>query len=72
MDSIDVAQRRQQEAIDQALAARRQPVAGRAHCANADCGEPISKVRQQMGAQLCIDCQRDREQRAQSCARGAV
>lgn len=72
MDMIEVAQRRQMEEIDHALAARPPHADGRTHCANADCGEPIAPVRQQMGAQLCIDCQRASEQRAQPCARGAI
>jgi hypothetical protein len=72
MDVIDVAQRRQQEEIDHALAARAGKPSGRAHCANLDCGEAITPIRQQMGAQLCIDCQRASELRAQSCARGAI
>lgn len=67
-----MAQRRQMEDIDHALAARPAQAYGRTHCANADCGEPIAPVRQQMGAQLCIDCQRANEQRAQPCARGAI
>lgn len=72
MDTIDVAQRRQQEEIDHALLARPALSAGRAHCANLDCGEPIAPVRQQMGATLCIDCQRAIEREAQQCARTAV
>jgi len=72
MDAIDVAQRRQQEEIDQALASRKVAVAGRKHCANVDCGEAIAPIRQQMGATLCIDCQRDTEREAQRCARTAV
>lgn len=72
MDVIDTAQRRQQEEIDYALAARPAPVAGRSTCANLDCNFPVSLVRQKMGAQLCIACQRDAEQEAQRCARGAV
>lgn len=42
MDEIDVAQRLQQEEIDHALAARRTPVMGLAHCEQRDCCEPIS------------------------------
>lgn len=72
MDAIDVAQRRQQDDIDHALAGRAPKPAGRSICANLDCGEPIASVRQQMGAQLCIECQRDAEREAQRCARGAV
>lgn len=72
-DVIDVAQRRQQEEIDHALAARK-PVTElplRLCCVNPDCGEPISDVRQLMHAQLCLDCQRDAEQALKSCHRGA-
>lgn len=75
MDIIDVAQRRQQEEIEHALSARRSGAPdkpARTHCVRADCGEPISDVRQQMHAQLCIDCQRDAELAAKSCARGAI
>lgn len=72
-DVIDVAQRRQQEDIDLALAARTPPTdrPRRLHCVNPACGEPISEVRQRMHAQLCLDCQRDAEQAVKSCGRGA-
>lgn len=72
MDVIDTSQRRQQEEIDHALAERKPPGEGRTHCANLDCGEPIVTLRQQMGAVLCIDCQRDAERETRQCARGAV
>lgn len=72
MDTIDEAQRRQQEEIEQALSARRPAKAGRECCANQDCGEPIAPFRQQLGAQLCLDCQRAAEREAQSWARKAV
>ncbi|WEN13684.1 hypothetical protein PY254_10540 [Rhodanobacter sp. AS-Z3] len=72
MDVIDVAQRRQQEDIDHVLASRKPTGAGRTHCANLDCGEAIAPIRQQMGATLCIDCQRDAEQGTHACARTAV
>lgn len=71
-DVIDVAQQRQQDDIDIALAARKPAGAGRAFCANAVCDEPISEVRRALGAQLCIDCQHDAERSAQRCARGAA
>ena len=71
MDVIDLAQRRQQEDIDHALAARVK-AAGRTHCMRADCGAPISDLRREMGAVLCLDCQRSNEHRAQSCARRAI
>ena len=72
MDIIDVAQRRQQEAIDQALAARKPAAAGRTTCANLTCGEPITPVRRQMGAQLCLDCQQRLEREAQRWAHGGI
>lgn len=34
---------------------------GRATCANMDCEEGISAARQQLGAQLCLDCQKAEE-----------
>jgi hypothetical protein len=73
MDVIELAQQRQMDEVAHALVARPVPAQpGRAHCANLDCGEPIAPVRQQMGAQLCIDCQRDAERETQPCARGAA
>lgn len=69
---MDLAQARQQQDIDHALAARTAPRAGRTHCAHDDCGEPIAAFRQQLGAVLCIDCQRDHERSAQICARVPV
>lgn len=71
MDIIDVAQRRQQEEIEHALQAHAdKPVrTGREVCATPGCDEPISAARQALGAQLCIDCQRDAEWSAQRCAR---
>jgi hypothetical protein len=70
-DTIDLAQDQQHD-IALALAGRAPRSIGRSHCANADCGEPIAPLRQQLGAVLCIDCQRDAERSAQACARGAV
>lgn len=72
MDVIDVAQRRQMEDIELALATREPARMGLSHCENAECGEPIIALRQQMGARLCIDCARDAERKAKQCARGAV
>lgn len=43
---------------------RRVVPAGRAFCANEDCGEEISAQRQAMGAQLCITCAKAEEARA--------
>lgn len=65
MDTIDVAQRRQQEDIEHALQARRPVGPGREACVNDGCGEPISALRQQMGARLCIACAQAAEQEAQ-------
>ena len=76
MDIIDVAQQRQQDEIDHALAAasraRQAELPIRTHCVVASCGEPISPVRQQMRAQRCIDCQRDAEHVRKSWARGGI
>lgn len=38
-------------------------MAGRTHCINLDCGEPIATARTAMGAQRCMDCQREHEAR---------
>ncbi|MBN8921609.1 MAG: hypothetical protein BGP10_15910 [Rhodanobacter sp. 68-29] len=72
MDTIDLAQQRQMDDIDHALASRRKVGAGRSHCEQPDCGEPISDARKALGAVLCIDCQRDAERSAQRCARTAI
>lgn len=72
MDLTEEASRRQMEEVEHALAARPALGTGRSHCGNADCGAPIAPVRQQMGAQLCIDCQRAVERGAQPCARRAI
>lgn len=72
MDVIDVAQQRQLDDIDHALAARQPRRMGLTHCEVPECGEPISALRQHMGARLCIDCQQAWERGAQSCARRAV
>lgn len=62
---IDVAQRRQMDDIEHALAARMPKTQGLTHCAQPECGEPISALRQEMGARLCMDCASAREQGAQ-------
>lgn len=56
MDVIDVAQQRQMEEIEHALASRRTLPLGLTHCERFDCREPIITARQLMGARLCIDC----------------
>lgn len=68
MDIISEAQWRQQDAIDHALAARKPPRAGLTHCAVLTCREPITPLRQRLGAQLCIDCQQRAEREAQQWA----
>lgn len=72
MDDIDVAQRRQQEEIDQTLAQRKPAVAGLTHCERMDCGEPITVFRQHLGARLCIDCALAAEREAQRWAPRAL
>jgi RNA polymerase-binding transcription factor DksA len=68
VDTIDVAQQRQQEEIDHALQARRAVAKGPEFCSVAYCGEPISALRRDMGAKLCIDCANAREREAQRWA----
>lgn len=65
----DAMDRVQQYAADlnaDALAqhARRPVQAGRTHCANLDCGEPILPARTALGALLCMECQRAEEAQA--------
>ena len=61
MDEIDVAQRRQQEEIDHALAARKPDIYDTEECL--ECGEPLPEVRIQHGFGLCVDCQETKELR---------
>lgn len=68
MDVIDVAQRRQQEEIEHALKARKPVSAGLTHCSSANCDEPISALRQTIGARHCIDCANAHEREAQRWA----
>lgn len=49
-------------------AERKQPV-GRTHCANVDCREPIFDARRLLGAQLCMECQREEDARNAHLAR---
>lgn len=64
MDTIDLAQARQQEDIDHAIAARKVTRPGTDLCTTDDCGEPISPQRKAMGATRCVDCQADHEREA--------
>ena len=61
MDPIDLAQQRQQQVIDDVLAQRRALPVGLTHCEQVDCRAPISAMRQQLGARLCIDCAKAHE-----------
>lgn len=67
-DLIDVAQRRQLETIEHALANRPAARTGLAQCEAPGCGEPISPMRQAMGATRCVECQTAHEQEAQRWA----
>lgn len=63
-DAIDRAQDREQLDRDLALNAALKSRAehrgsGRTLC---DCGEPISPLRQQLGAERCLECQHAHEQ----------
>jgi RNA polymerase-binding transcription factor DksA len=64
VDAIDLAQARQQDDIDHALAARKVSGPGADFCTMEDCGEPISEQRKAMGATRCVDCQADHEREA--------
>lgn len=68
MDSIDLAQARQQDEVDHALAARRKPAPGTDFCTVEDCGEPIAAARKAMGATRCVACQGRAEREAQRWA----
>jgi RNA polymerase-binding transcription factor DksA len=63
VDAIDRAVAAEERQLEDALAhhARRAKPAGRETCANLDCEAPIAPMRQEMGAQLCIDCAREEE-----------
>lgn len=64
MDLADAAERLEQQERDRALAAHKaragvEPKPPRDTCA--DCGEPLTAARKAVGAQLCVDCQREAE-----------
>lgn len=63
-DAMDHVQQLTDDLAADALKRHRQraKTQGRTHCANLECGEPISQLRQQAGAQLCLDCQREEEE----------
>lgn len=65
-DAMDHVQQLTDDLAADALKRHRQraKTQGRTHCANLECGEPISQLRQQAGAQLCLDCQREEERQA--------
>lgn len=62
-DAMDKVQQLNIDRVSDALArhADRPRLVGRETCANLDCGEAINAIRQQGGAQLCIDCARAEE-----------
>lgn len=68
MDTIDLAQARQLDDIEHALAARKRAKPGTDFCVVEDCGEAISTERKAMGATRCVDCQSDHEQEARRWA----
>lgn len=73
MDDADRVQLMEARQLANALDrhAHRKQSAGRVTCANLDCGAAIAPLRQQIGAQLCIDCARAEEAQAQHMRRGA-
>lgn len=64
VDTIDLAQARQQEDVEHALAARKPTQPGTDVCTVDDCDEPISLQRKAMGARRCVSCQEDHEREA--------
>jgi len=73
MDDADRVQQMEARQLDNALAhhARRPRPSGRATCANVDCDGEIAPLRQQMSAQLCIDCAREEEARSRHVRGGS-
>lgn len=73
-DDIDLAQSHEEMHRAHALAAierQRARQTGLPECR--ECGEEISALRQDLGAELCIDCQTDAESRAtQMVGRGRL
>ena len=60
-DAADRAREYQERLNAEALAARVALAPGRRACI--DCGEPISVLRQQLGARRCMECQSELEAR---------
>lgn len=62
-DELDLAQQHEDMHRAHAIAAITRPrPPGRTECRT--CGEPITPLRTELGAQLCIDCQSEAEQKA--------
>lgn len=66
VDEVDRIVAMEERQLDNALAhhAQRARLAGRAFCANEDCGEPVAPARQALGAQLCLECAKAEEAQA--------
>ena len=62
-DLMDAVQQHAADMASDALTAhaQRPRLAGRATCAHLDCGAGIDPPRTAMGAQRCMDCQREHE-----------
>lgn len=62
-DHMDAVQQHAADLASDALSAhaRRPRPAGLTHCEQLDCGAAIEPQRTAMGAQRCIDCQREHE-----------
>ncbi|THD10092.1 TraR/DksA C4-type zinc finger protein [Metallibacterium scheffleri] len=61
-DEIDTSVEIQAAQLDDAIAAHQRAVsASQASEFCTECGEPISPLRQRLGAHLCIDCQHEFE-----------
>lgn len=65
-DAMDAVQQLAADHVDDALKRHqaRSIMTGRSTCANLDCGEPIGRERTILGAQLCMECQREHDGRA--------
>jgi RNA polymerase-binding transcription factor DksA len=72
-DAMDRVQAFNDAHVEDALARRaHQPArAGRTHCANLDCGEPITELRRGAGAQLCLECLQEEERQQAKYRKGA-
>ena len=65
MDDVDRANETAQAELDRLIARARPQREGRPDCQ--DCGDPVSPLRQGLGAVRCLDCQEYAEALARGC-----